>query len=197
MRVFDPTKPVYTGYENIEEFLVYFEAYAASKDWDDNKKSLVVILHIADRLKPSIMQLRKNNSSWKDLRTAMIKRWATSSDLNEGLERLKNMVQETGDTVQMYTSCFDAYVTEIQDQIHIEKGLLDMYEAAKELAVKMEKYDRDRKYINKNPVQITNNKKSKLVNGEATNFQLFRRSVASVINILQIQKDWIEWKQAL
>ncbi|CAG8727353.1 1444_t:CDS:1, partial [Cetraspora pellucida] len=36
--VFDPTKPIYTNHENIEEFLIYFEAYATSKDWNNNKK---------------------------------------------------------------------------------------------------------------------------------------------------------------
>ncbi|CAG8784472.1 2933_t:CDS:2, partial [Cetraspora pellucida] len=81
------------------------------------------------------MQLRKNKSSWKDLRTAMIKRWATLSDLNEELEHLKNMVQVTEDTVQMYT-----IYSRLAKSI-LKKGAslhLDTYEAAKELAVKME-----------------------------------------------------------
>ncbi|CAG8548518.1 9079_t:CDS:2 [Cetraspora pellucida] len=71
MGVFDPTKPIYTSHENIEEFLIYFEAYATLKDWDNNKKSLVIVLHIADRLKPLIIQLRRNNLNWKNLREAM------------------------------------------------------------------------------------------------------------------------------
>ncbi|CAG8672269.1 19088_t:CDS:1 [Gigaspora rosea] len=38
----------------------------------------------------------------------------------------------------------------------------DMYEAAKELAVKMEKYDRDREYISKSPVKITTEKANRV-----------------------------------
>ncbi|CAG8789136.1 16928_t:CDS:2 [Gigaspora margarita] len=129
--------------ENIEEFLVYFEAYAASKDWNNDKKVLVVILHIADRLKPSMMQLIKANSTLRGLKK---------------MDQLKNKVQKDDDSVQMYTNCFDAYVKEIDEQLRdLEKrewyiqGLQnlyqekiislcpEMYEEAKKLAVKIEK----------------------------------------------------------
>ncbi|CAG8538533.1 1966_t:CDS:1, partial [Scutellospora calospora] len=61
-------------HENIKEFLIYFEAYAASKDWNNSKKSLVIVLHITDRLKPSMMQLMKIHSKWEDLKAAMTKK---------------------------------------------------------------------------------------------------------------------------
>ncbi|CAG8606281.1 9119_t:CDS:2 [Gigaspora rosea] len=124
MGVFDPTKPIYTSHENIEEFLIYFEAYAASKDWDDNKKCI-------------------NN-----LRAAMITNWATSSDINEKLECLKNMVQEAGDTVQIYTNCFDAYIAKVKNQLR------DLEKREWYIQGLQKKYDRDREYISKSSVRI-------------------------------------------
>ncbi|CAG8752272.1 2912_t:CDS:2, partial [Racocetra fulgida] len=156
MSVFDPTKPIYTDHKNIEEFLLYFEAYTASKDWDDGKKSLIIVLHITDKLKLLMMQLMKAHSTWKDLKVAMITKWTTSSDINEKLEHLKNMVQEIGDTVQMYTNCFDNYITEVKDQLRdLEKR--EWYIQA----VKMKKYDRNREYISKSLVQIATEKVSR------------------------------------
>ncbi|CAG8724440.1 10531_t:CDS:2 [Gigaspora margarita] len=122
MVVSDPTKPIYTGHKNIEEFLLYFEAYAALKDWDNGKKSLVIVLYMADKLKPSMIQLMKVHSTWNNLKAAMIMKWATSSDINKKLEYLKNMIQETDDTVQMYTNCFDAYIDESPVKIITEKA---------------------------------------------------------------------------
>ncbi|CAG8487252.1 8716_t:CDS:2 [Gigaspora rosea] len=165
MAASDPTKPIYTGHENVKEFLLYFEAYAASKDWDDGKKSLVIVLHVADKLKPSMIQLMKVHSTWNNLKAAMITKWATSSNINEKLEHLKNMVQEANDTVQMYTNCFDAYIEEGLRSPYRERvasARPDTYEAAKELAVKMEKYDCNREYISKSPVKITTGKANRV-----------------------------------
>ncbi|CAG8817322.1 5082_t:CDS:2, partial [Gigaspora rosea] len=119
------------------------------------------------KLNPSMMQLRKAHSTWNNLKTAMITNWATSSDINEKLERLKNMVQETGDTVQMYTNCFDAYTTKVKNQLRdLEKGNVTYKD------FKMEKYDRDREYISKSPVRIATggvNKSEKNKSDELSN----------------------------
>ncbi|CAG8548839.1 7559_t:CDS:2 [Gigaspora rosea] len=158
MGIFDPTKPVYDGHENIEEFLVYFEAYAASKDWNDDKK--------------------------RDLKAAMITSWKTLSDTNEKLERLRNMVQGRGDTVQMYTNCFDAYVQEsISGKDH-----WPTYERAKDLAVKMERYDHDREYISKNPVHGAMGKPNRLNNEEAGDF-LVAGGATKVCHVNEGQTD--------
>ncbi|CAG8690562.1 3540_t:CDS:2, partial [Gigaspora rosea] len=118
-----------------------------------------------DKLKPSLMQLRKAHSTWNNLRAAMITNWATSSDINEKLEHLKNMVQEAGDTVQMYTNCFDTYIAEGLQSPYWQRVIdawPDTYEAAKDLAVMMEKYDRDREYVSKCPVRIATREVNKL-----------------------------------
>ncbi|CAG8706368.1 19287_t:CDS:1, partial [Cetraspora pellucida] len=50
-----------------------------------------------------------------------------------------------------------------------------MYEAAKELTVKIEKNDYDKKHINKNLVQIIDNKKSNLTKKEADKFSAIQK----------------------
>ncbi|CAG8834483.1 29123_t:CDS:2, partial [Gigaspora margarita] len=224
----DPTKPIYTGHENIEEFLLYFEAYAASKDWDDRKKSLVIVLHIVDKLKPSMIQLIKVHSTWNNLKVAMITKWATSLDINEKLEHLKNTIQKTDDTAQMYTNYFDAYIDEVKDQLRDLKkrewyiqGLRSPYRervaAAKELAVKMEKYDRDREYISKSPVKITTKKANRvgkeMVDESSTaqeaikicrvgdqhslNTERLDRMETSIVELLKAVQTLVERKQTL
>ncbi|CAG8478713.1 1147_t:CDS:2 [Scutellospora calospora] len=64
MGVFDPTKPIYTGHENVEEFLIYFEAYVNA-----NEEGRLVTKEAGEIL--VIQEVRKEKVS--DVRCADIK----------------------------------------------------------------------------------------------------------------------------
>ncbi|CAG8847295.1 10985_t:CDS:1, partial [Racocetra persica] len=74
MGISDSTEPIYHGRDNedIEEFLEDYKAYGASKDWDEDKMRQVMRLHVSDDLKPWIREQIKANSTWADLKAAVI-----------------------------------------------------------------------------------------------------------------------------
>ncbi|CAG8778905.1 24289_t:CDS:1, partial [Racocetra persica] len=85
MSISDSTKPIYHARddEDVEEFLEDYEAYSASKDWDEDKMRQVMRLHVSDDLKPWIRKQIKANSTWADLKAAVISGAQASCDVEE------------------------------------------------------------------------------------------------------------------
>ncbi|CAG8848040.1 14467_t:CDS:1, partial [Racocetra persica] len=75
-----------------------YEAYGASKDWDEDKMRQVIRLHVSDDLKPWIREQIKAKSTWVDLKAAIVSGAKASCDVEEKLEQLKNIKQKSNDT---------------------------------------------------------------------------------------------------
>ncbi|CAG8646030.1 3855_t:CDS:1, partial [Ambispora leptoticha] len=177
MGVSDSTKPIYHGRDNedIEEFLEDYEAYGASKDWDEDKMRQVIRLHVSDDLKPWIREQIKAKSTWVDLKAAIVSGAKASCDVEEKLERLKNIKQKSNDTIKAYTNKFDACAEVVKNNVRglekrqwyvqglrepfrerVEMQCPETYDDAKKWALKVEKYSKDNEYVVRNPTRSIN-----------------------------------------
>ncbi|CAG8625599.1 14161_t:CDS:2, partial [Ambispora leptoticha] len=71
---------------DIQELLEDYGVYSVSKNWNDDKKQQVIRLNITNNLKSWIYEQIKTNTTWADLKTAVIKDAHTSCDKEEKLE---------------------------------------------------------------------------------------------------------------
>ncbi|CAG8851146.1 9615_t:CDS:1, partial [Racocetra persica] len=115
----DLTKPFYYGSnsESIENFVDDYEGYAAMKDWDETKMRLVVGLHVAEPLRDWVRDIVENNTSWKDVKAAILKSAKSKYDVEMKIERLMNLKLSEDESIVSYTNRFDACAKRVKNEV--------------------------------------------------------------------------------
>ncbi|CAG8634179.1 9179_t:CDS:2, partial [Scutellospora calospora] len=81
--------------DDIDRFLFDYRRYAKSKNWDEETKYRIVVIHISDKTKTWVRKLiRSCNNKWDTLKDGIVKVINARSDEKLKINRLKNIKQE-------------------------------------------------------------------------------------------------------
>ncbi|CAG8671129.1 10313_t:CDS:1 [Cetraspora pellucida] len=131
------------------------------KDWDKMKMRLVVGLYVAEPLRDWIRDIVKVNTTWKDVKAAILKSAKAKYDVEMKIECLMNLKLNEDESVVSYTNRFDACSKNVKSQVSNRemkrwylRGLLakyrerinqqypETYEETKDWAIKIKKYEK-------------------------------------------------------
>ncbi|CAG8742318.1 14671_t:CDS:2, partial [Racocetra fulgida] len=145
MTIMDKTKPFYHEEEgeDVKGFLLDYDAYATSKDWNDDCKRQVLGLFVDDHLRLWIRSLIKSKTTWADLKKGIIDTTSATYNIDKKIKRLMNIKQiknESGafkeKVEEKYTETFNKVKEGLQIEMYNKNIEYDVKKATKILLQK-------------------------------------------------------------
>ncbi|CAG8524967.1 25020_t:CDS:1 [Dentiscutata erythropus] len=104
--------------DDINGFLFDYSRYTKSKNWDNEMRCEMIVMHMPDETKAWVRELIKGcNNNWNKLEKGIVRVINTEGNEKLKINCLRNIKQGKKKMIREYTSRFEAYTDTVKDKI--------------------------------------------------------------------------------